>query len=235
MSLKYILLDLDDTVYDFHKAEHVAISKTLTEFGIEPTESVVRRYSEINNACWRMLEEGIMTREQILVERFRRLFAELSVECDPALVRISYEGNLSECAYMVDGAAELIDALRGRYVLAIASNGTARVQDRRIERGNIAPLFDYIFISERLGATKPSGRFFDLCLCAMGAENRDEVLILGDSLSSDIKGGIGAGIHTCHYNPRGIEYTHIIPEYSIRSLSELHSVIEKINGEGNND
>ena len=94
MAIKYILLDLDDTVYDFHKAEVLAISETLREFSVEPSDSVVKRYSEINRDCWRMLEEGIMTRDEILVERFRRLFAELSVECDADLVRIAYEKNL---------------------------------------------------------------------------------------------------------------------------------------------
>ena len=231
MAIKYILLDLDDTVYDFHKAEVLAISETLREFGVEPSDSVVKRYSEINRDCWRMLEEGIMTRDEILVERFRRLFAELSVECDADLVRIAYEKNLSECAIFVDGAAELIDSLRGKYTLAIASNGTARVQDKRIAKGNIAPLFDYIFISERLGATKPSPLFFDKCFELMGAKNPDEVIIVGDSLSSDIKGGINSGIHTCHFDKTGdTVYENIKPEYRITKLSELHSVLAELNG-----
>ena len=229
MAIKYILLDLDDTVYDFHKAEKWAIAETLSSFGIEPCDAVVSRYSEINKDCWRMLEEGIMTRDQILVERFRRLFAELSAECDADAVRISYEKNLSECAIFVDGALELIDSLRGKYVLAIASNGTARVQDKRIAKGNIAPLFDHIFISERLGATKPSNLFFDKCLSAMGAVNKDEVLIVGDSLSSDIKGGLNAGIHTCLFDKtNSFSDKEIIPEYRITKLAELHSVLEDI-------
>ena len=231
MAIKYILLDLDDTVYDFHKAEVLAISETLREFGVEPSDSVVKRYSEINRDCWRMLEEGIMTRDEILVERFRRLFAELSVECDADLVRIAYEKNLSECAIFVEGATELIDSLRGKYTLAIASNGTARVQDKRIAKGNIAPLFDYIFISERLGATKPSPLFFDKCFEIMGAKNPDEVIIVGDSLSSDIKGGINSGIHTCHFDKTGdTVYENIKPEYRITKLSELHSVLAELNG-----
>ena len=231
MAIKYILLDLDDTVYDFHKSEKLAISETLKSFGVLPSDTVVKRYSEINRDCWRMLEEGIMTRDEILLERFRRLFAELSVECDADLVRIAYEKNLSECAIFVEGAAELIASLRGKYILAIASNGTARVQDKRIAKGNISPLFDYIFISERLGATKPSPLFFDKCLITMGAGNRDEVLIVGDSLSSDIKGGLNSGIHSCHFDKTGdTVYKNITPEYRITKLSELHSVLADLNG-----
>ena len=230
MGIKYILIDLDDTVYDFHKAEKWAISKTLSGFGVEPTEAVVKRYSEINNDCWRMLEDGVMTREQILVERFRRLFAELSVLCDADEVRREYEKNLSGCAFFVEGALEMIRALYDKYVIAIASNGTARVQDKRIEKGGIAPLFHHIFISERVGAAKPSPLFFDNCLSAMGAENRAEVLIVGDSLTSDIKGGINAGIHTCHYDKSGSTvYEDIVPEYRISALSELESVLDGIN------
>ena len=228
------MLDLDDTVYDFHKAEKWAISETLSSFGIEPSEAVVLRYSEINRDCWRMLEEGIMSREEILVERFRRLFAELSVPCDADAVRVMYEKNLSECAIFVDGAIELIDSIKGKFVLAIASNGTARVQDKRIAKGNIAPLFDYIFISERLGATKPSKEFFDKCLSSMGAADTDEVIIVGDSLTSDIKGGINAGIHTCLFDPNGAYLTEKIkPEYRITKLSDLHSVIDDINNRRN--
>lgn len=230
MGIKYILIDLDDTVYDFQKAENLAIRKTLSGFGILPTDAVVKRYSEINKDCWRMLEDGTMTRDEILVERFRRLFSELSVDADSDRVRISYEENLSECAYFVDGALEMINSLRGKYTIAIASNGTARVQDKRIEKGNIAELFDYIFISERVGATKPSPLFFDSCLAAMGACNRDEVLILGDSLSSDIKGGINAGIHTCHFRKSGgADENGIKAEYTISRLSELGAVLDDLN------
>lgn len=236
MAIKHILIDLDDTVYDFHRAEKISISKTLAEFGVEPTEAVVKRYSVINSECWRMLEKGVMTREQILVERFKRLFDELGVGVNADEARRKYETNLSECAYTVEGAMELIHALRGegKYTVSIASNGTARVQDKRIAKGGIAPLFDRIFISERTGAAKPSLKFFDKCLEVLGAKDRREVIIIGDSLSSDIAGGIAAGIWTCHFNPKGkITVGEIKPDFSVSRLSDVLTVLDIINEKRN--
>lgn len=230
MAIKYILLDLDDTVYDFKCAERSAISLVLVEHGMAPEPRYIERYSEINRDCWRMLEEGKMEREQILVERFRRFFAELSVSCNPERVKDLYEKKLSESAVFVEGAEELIAGLRGKYTLAIATNGTARVQEKRISAGGLRDKVDYIFISEKLGHAKPSIKYFDACLAQLGAEQRAQVIIVGDSISSDIQGGINAGIHTCLFkrsgecSPEGVQ-----PEYTIGALCELWSVLDRIN------
>lgn len=230
MAIKNVFLDLDDTLFDFRRAERGAISATLSEYGIEPTDSVAARYSEINKECWRALEEGKMTRDRVLTHRFERLFAELSASADPALVRKNYEANLARGHYFMPGAKELIEELFGKYKLYITTNGTERVQVGRIGSSGIEKYFCDIFISERLGADKPSPIFFDKCFERMENAKREETIIVGDSLTSDILGGIGAGIHTCRFNPRGeAGSADIVPEYEISALSELAELLEKIN------
>ncbi len=227
--IKFVFLDLDDTIFDFHKAEKAAVSKTLEEFGIEANEAVVLRYSEINKQMWQRLERGELTREEVLVERFRSLFSELGVSCNANGVRKRYEELLAIGHYYIEGAHELLEELYGKYSLYLASNGTARVQNSRIASSDISKYFNEIFISEEIGYNKPSADFFRLCFERIDGFSKDEAIIVGDSLSSDILGGINAEIKTCLFNPHGKENkTDIKPHYEIRALSELPLLLSKI-------
>lgn len=229
MAIKHVLLDLDDTIFDFKRSERYSISLALSDVGIEPTDEVVSLYSSINRSCWEALERKEMTREEVLVKRFERLLSALGKEGEPERIKELYENTLSGCHFLVPGAVELIHSLRGRYTLSIASNGTARVQDKRIAKSTLAPLFDHIFISEKLGADKPSKIFFDKCLEALGNPDPCQVVIVGDSMSSDIKGGVLYGLHTIRFTPGGKgTYGDIRPEYEAVSLDEVPGIIEKI-------
>lgn len=229
MSIKNIFLDLDDTLLDFHKGENVAIRKTLAEFGAEPTEEVVALYRRINRSCWQAVEREEMNRDDILTLRFKLVFEKLGVKADEREIQYFYERRLSEECHFIDGARELLENLYGKYRLYITSNGTAFVQDRRIELSGIAKYFDDIFISEKLGAHKPSPVFFENCFARIPDIKKEETLIVGDSLTSDILGGINAGIHTCHFCPGGeVEYTDIKPEFVCKSLDELEKIIAEI-------
>ena len=140
--IKYVFLDIDDTLLDFGKAEAAAIKKTFERIGIPATEAVIRRYSEINDSQWALLEKGELTREQVLVRRFDILFDELGVRNVPSeMAQASYEYLLGIGHYFVDGAQELLEALKDEYELYIVSNGTAFVQDRRLKSSGIAPYF----------------------------------------------------------------------------------------------
>jgi 2-haloacid dehalogenase len=229
MSIKHVLLDLDDTLFDFHYSESVSLSRTLSQLDIDPSEENIALYSRINRTCWEALERGEMDREAVLTERFRIFFRALGKDRDPKKARTIYESLLSGCHHMLPGAMELIMGLEGRYTLSIASNGTAAVQDKRLAASGIIPLFDHIFISERMGADKPSSVFFDGCMAALGNPPKEEVIIVGDSLSSDIKGGVAYGIHTCFYNKKGVTDTMgVIPEYQATELSQIPDIISKI-------
>lgn len=228
--IKTVFLDLDDTILDFQLAEHKAIRAAFSEVGLEPSDELVARYIEINRSCWAALERGELEREEVLTRRFELLFSELGVDISPEETQRIYAARLGSFHDFLPGGKELLDELcaSGRYNLYIASNGILCVQAPRIEASGIARYFKDIFISEQIGYNKPSREFFDIAAERIEGYNPAEAIIVGDSLSSDIQGGINAGILTCHFNPRGIAYNRITPDYEIKDLSELLPLLDSI-------
>ena len=195
--IEFLLLDLDDTILDFHKAERIAIAKTICDFGVEPTEEVLSRYHVINKWHWEQLELGNMVREEVLVGRFAMLFAEKNVTVDPVRAARTYEKNLSIGHYFLPGAEETVDALSKKYRLFLVSNGTASVQKGRMTSANLYRFFEKVFVSQEIGHNKPAKAYFDACFAQIPDFDPAKAMIVGDSLSSDILGGINAGIKTC--------------------------------------
>lgn len=227
--IRNVLFDLDDTLFDFHKAEKIALTKTLVHFGIDPTEETLALYSTINAAHWKRLELGEISREEVKVGRYRELFKTIGVECDPVKATAYYESMLAIGHYFMPGAPELLEEIYRKYRLYIVSNGTAKVQEGRIGSSGIAKYMDGIFISQILGANKPDKQFFDICFAEIPDFSLSETVIIGDSLSSDIKGGINAGITTVWFNPKGIENDNDIkPDYTIKELSEVPGLLSQI-------
>ena len=229
MTRPIVLLDLDDTLLDFHKAEHIAIAKTFVHFGIEPEERIICRYSEINAAQWKRLERGEIDREQVLVGRFQLLFEELGLKYSSREAKGIYENFLSQGHYFIPGAEELLNALQGKYRLFICSNGTAVVQEGRLKSAGIGPYFEEIFISEEIGFNKPSAEFFERCFEKIPDFCRERTIMIGDSLTSDIQGGINAGIRTCWFNPQGRPGRgDIVPDHELGKLEQVPGLLEKI-------
>ena len=199
--IRFVLLDLDDTILDFHRAEAAAVRKTFLRLGIEPTEQIVHRYSEVNAAHWRMLERGEITRPQVLTGRFRQLFSEIGEDCNPEQTQQIYEAYLSQGHYFIPGAEQLLEDLHGKYLLYLVSNGNAAVQEGRLKSSGIEPYFEEVFISELIGADKPSRAFFDRCFARIPDFEPQQAILIGDSLTSDILGGVNAGVKTCWFNP----------------------------------
>lgn len=227
--IRNVLFDLDDTLFDFHKAEKIALTKTLVHFGIDPTEETLALYSTINAAHWKRLELGEISREEVKVGRYRELFKTIGVECDPVKATAYYESMLAIGHYFMPGAPELLEELYRKYRLYIVSNGTAKVQEGRIGSSGIKKYMDGIFISQILGANKPDKQFFDICFAEIPDFSLSETVIIGDSLSSDIKGGINAGITTVWFNPKGIENDNDIkPDYTIKELSEVPGLLSQM-------
>ncbi len=227
--IETLFIDLDDTILDFHKAEHVALQKTLESFGIESTEQICARYSQINREHWEMLERKELTREEVLVGRFATLFRELGVEADAALCAARYGENLAQGHYFMPGAYETIQKLFGKYRMYIASNGTKKVQESRLRSANISHFFEDIFISQDLKSNKPDKAFFDACFERIPDFCYAETMIVGDSLTSDILGGINAGITTCWVNPQHKPAENgIRPDYEIESLSQLPGLLASL-------
>ena len=226
--IEFLLLDLDDTILDFHKAERLAIAKTFEDFGISPTEEVLHRYHLINKSCWERLERKEWTREQVLVNRFALLFDEVGVKADPTACARAYEKNLSVGHYFLPGAEEAVAALSKKYRLFLVSNGTASVQKGRMTSANLYRFFETVFVSQEIGHNKPSKEYFDACFARIPGFDREKAMIVGDSLSSDIKGGINAGIRTVWVNPNHLDCGDIRPDYEIESLSRLEALLEEM-------
>lgn len=226
-----VFFDLDNTIFDFNKAEHIALAKTLEELGIPPSEETCARYSVINLAQWKLLEKGVITRREVKLRRFRLLFEELGVPAAPEEAAARYESLLGIGHYFMDGAEELLQTLYGNYRLYLATNGTAAVQKSRLSSADLERYFDGIFISEEIGFNKPDVRYFESCFARIPGFSRESSVIVGDSLSSDIQGGAGAGLRTIWFNPAGVPLSeasggeNIMPDREIRRLSELPQLL----------
>ncbi len=224
-----VFLDLDDTLLDFHKAEHIALSKALRDLGIEPNKEILDRYSIINGQQWRRLELGLATRLQVLTDRFTILFEEFGIDCSGEKARDLYEDYLCFGHYFIEGAPELLEALYGKYDLYIVSNGSAKVQASRMASADINRYFQEIFISEEIGSDKPSREFFDKCFSRIEGFDPEKAVIIGDSLSSDIQGGINAGLKTIWFNPRHLpEREDVKADYQVDELSKILALLDNI-------
>lgn len=235
-----ILLDADNTLLDFDAAENKALLETFTRYELPTDAATIQLYQDINTKLWKALERGEIKRDRIMSERFGRLLEKLGAD----LVRGKgqdmnryYLEQLSSHSDLIPGADDVLHELAEVATLAVVSNGFQKVQMRRIEASGLTQYLEDIFVSEKIGCDKPDRRFFDAALRQLEVENRARVLVVGDSLSSDIKGGINAGIDTCWYNPTGVENTTgITPTYEIRSLDELYKIVmepEELNNVGN--
>ena len=227
--MEFLFLDLDDTILDFHKAERLAISRTFRSFGLEPTDQVLERYHVINRQHWERLERGELTRDQVLTGRFQMLFEELGIPAQPQAVAKGYEHNLGLGHYFLPGAKEALDTLRGKYRLFLASNGTASVQHARLTSAGLYPYFEKVFVSQEIGHNKPSKEYFDCCFAQIPGFDPKKAMMVGDSLTSDILGGIRAGLKTCWVNPDHLPQREDIPaDYEIEGLNQLEALLETL-------
>ncbi len=225
---EFLFIDLDETVLDFHAEERIALCKTFLELGLDPTDQVLARYSQINREHWDRLERQEITREQVLVGRYHQLLAEYGIDRDAVQCARTYEKNLSISHCFLPGAEEALKSLSKRYKLYLASNGTEYVQVGRIASAGIEPYFQEIFISQRMGANKPSPDYFKACFAKIPGFAVDRALMVGDSLRADIGGAKAIGMATCWVNPKGELSGDMIPDYQIKALSELENLLNKI-------
>ena len=228
--LKSIFFDLDETLLDFTRAEAVALSRALRCFGREPTDQIIRRYHVLNISQWRLMEEGKLSREGVLTRRFELLFEEMGwpAEQVPAF-NDRYEIFLGQGHYFLPGAEDLLKELAPQYDLYLATNGASAVQRGRLKSAGIEPYFKGIFISGEVGYNKPSREYFQTAFAAIPNFDPAAAVIVGDSLTSDIRGGINAGLKTVWVNPSHKEnHTEAIPDYEIESITQLQSLLETL-------
>ena len=228
--IRYLFLDLDNTILDFSKAEAIAIRRTMAACGADPTDANAARYSAINDRHWKALERGELTRDQVVVGRFAAFFGELGIEVDAPAVAKTYETFLSQGHFFLPGAEETVkQKLYGRYKLYLASNGTAVVQKGRMTSADLYPYFEESFVSQELGHNKPSREYFEAAFARIPGFDPAECLMVGDSLTSDILGGKNAGLRTVWVNPgHQTAPDHLKPDYEIESLADLPALLEEL-------
>lgn len=221
-----LLFDVDDTLLDFKAAERLALRLLFEEQQIELTDEIEAHYKQMNQGLWRAFEEGRIDRDEAVNTRFSLLLKEYGHEVDGALLEQKYRGYLEQGHQLIDGAMEVVMELHGAYDLHIVTNGVSKTQDRRLRDSGLHPMFTSIFVSEDTGYQKPMKEFFDFVFARIPSFDPQQALIIGDSLSSDMKGGQLAGLDTCWFNPEGkANETDIIPTYEIRTLQELYQIL----------
>jgi 2-haloacid dehalogenase len=224
--LKYtwLLFDADDTLFDFPRAEANALRWTLEQSGLPFQPAYFEIYSRFNQQVWKEFERGELTALELRTKRFRLFFHEVGLAGDPETVSPLYLRNLALGSDLLPGAEEIIRAVQGRYHLALVTNGLKDVQRPRLERSVLRDSFERVFISEEVGAAKPSPAYFEAVFAGIGQPPKNSVLLIGDSLSSDMRGGVEYGIDTCWYNPAG-KTTELAVTYQIGQLPELLTLL----------
>ena len=225
---KYILWDVDGTVLDFLASEAYAIRFLFEKYNIgQCSDEMLKVYSEINAKYWRKLEREELTKQEILVMRFRDFFEMIGADVSLAeSFNKDYQVALGDHIEFVDKAEEILLSQKGRYTLVAVTNGTKVAQDKKLRLSELDKVFDAIFISEDVGVEKPKKEYFDHVFEKLGIKNKKEVLIIGDSLTSDMQGGLNAGIDTCWFNPTHKENTLDVPvTYEIASLAKLSEIV----------
>jgi 2-haloacid dehalogenase len=229
MKYEIIIFDADETLFDFRKSEKYAFENTMLEFNMEYDEDYhLKIYSDINKIIWNEFEEGLISQEKLKTERFKRLSDKLNIPFDEIKFSESYLKHLSNASFLYDDSVKLIESLNKDYRLSIITNGLNDVQDNRIRKSIISNYFEDIIISEVVKVAKPDPKIFELALNNINHTDKSKVLMVGDSLTSDIQGGINFGIDTCWYNPnRIINKTGIKPTYEISNLMDLPEILKK--------
>lgn len=223
---KTILWDVDGTLLDFLAAEKAALQSLFEEFGMgECTDELIARYSKINRGYWERLERGELTKPQVLVGRFQEFFEKEGFDSSIAAeFNEKYQLRLGDTIVYCDDSYEIIQSLQGKVKQYVVSNGTIIAQTKKLKLSGLGALMDGVFLSEQLGVEKPNMGFFDQVFEQIEPCEKDEILIVGDSLTSDIRGGNNAGIRTCWYNPRKETAQ---PGYQIDyEISDLHEIYE---------
>lgn len=225
MNYKMIIFDADDTLFDFSKAEEYAFRKAMEESNLVFEVKHLVIYKEINIAIWREFENGLITQKELKVDRFRRFLNKINETKDAYTFAESFMNNLEQASFLFEGAEELVEKLFETHRLIMVTNGLTRVQRTRVRKSIIAKYFEEIIISEEIGYAKPNPMIFEIGLKDIALPNKSEIIIIGDSLTSDIPGGIKYGIDTAWYNPDNhINDKGIKPTYEIKKLDEIHSI-----------
>ncbi|WHS50200.1 YjjG family noncanonical pyrimidine nucleotidase [Rothia sp. SD9660Na] len=227
MKYKFLLFDLDHTLLDFSAAEDVALTQFMESMQVADVAEAKTVYRTINQQMWKDLEKGLLTKAELVNTRFSRTFTELGRNEDGAALALRYQEMIGMQGHTFPGAEQLLATLADRgYEIYAATNGITYIQENRLRRSPIGPYFKKVFISEQMGTQKPEPAFYHRVSELITAFSPSQALMIGDSLTADIQGGINAGIDTAWYNPSGAPSpSQLQPTYTFSSYAELAELL----------
>ena len=222
----WLLFDADGTLFDYNRAEAFALEKTFQHVSAPFEQKYLDKYQQINRQIWQALERKQITPDVLRVRRFELLFEKLGIVISPVIFSEAYLKYLADCEELIEGAQEVLDALRAKYRFAVLTNGLQAVQHNRLAHSAIRDYIAALVISEEIGFAKPERGYFDAAFTRLGNPPKEQALMIGDSLSSDIQGASDYGIDTCWYNPqRQPRPTSPTITYEITHLRELITLL----------
>lgn len=233
--IKYILWDIDNTLLSFDLAEKAAMTNGFSKFNLDiKDDNALASYKVINDKYWKRLERGEMTRKQILGDRFREFFDFYNINYDDQMIddfNLYFQQEVGRQIFFNDKAWDTVGYLNKDYDQYAVTNGSKIAQDAKVVNSGLDKIFKKVFISENLGYDKPYKEFFDLVFEDIGSSKRDEYILIGDSLTSDMRGANNAGIKNIWYNPHAKKnHLDVKLDYTIHTLDQVPEILKKING-----
>lgn len=226
MHYTHLLFDLDNTLLDFTRSEAYALEETFSDFSLPYEQQYIDLYHGINRACWDAFEDGKMDLPTLRATRFAKFIEAMPLERDAERVGEAYLQHLGNTDFWVDGAKPLLDRLRPHFNIVLVTNGLKEVQWARLNRTGLVSYFEAIVISEEIGVSKPANAYFEHTFDQLKHPEKSQVLMIGDNLNSDIRGGNDFGLATCWYNPRQLNNeTDVRPSYEIQTLQTLENLV----------
>ena len=225
-NFKTLLFDADETLFDFQACAREALNKVFEKYNYALDDEITGVYKRINEDLWKQYEQGKMDRETVIYSRFGLLFKEIGIEDDGIAFEDDYQELLGMQHFFIEGAPEVVKNLYEKYDLYIVTNGVTATQLRRLKDSKLDQYMKKVFVSEETGYQKPMKEYFDYCFNKIENFELSRTLIIGDSLTSDIKGGNNAGIKTCWFNPGlKINDSDAKVDYEIQNLKELYHLL----------
>ena len=225
MRFRWMIFDADGTLFNYDRAEYYALRSTFLAFDYPFQDTYLQAYRHFNKLQWTAFEQGKLSLPTLKVRRFKCLLDELNIHTDPKAFSYAYLQHLSERHDLIDGAEALLKALAGQVGLVLMTNGIKEVQRSRLKLSSIGKYFSHIIISDEVGVAKPDRMIFEIAMEKMAETDKTSILMVGDNLSSDIKGGLDFGIQTCWYNPENKDNDpSIVPTFHITDLSEVLAI-----------
>ena len=223
---KIILIDLDNTLIDFNECARHSIMNAFEKLGLEYSDRVFETFICENVKIWKRLERGEITKPELRANRWNIILSRLGIDFDGTILEEMFENGVAQGAYAVDGAYGLLDYLYSKYKLYVVSNGFRFVQESRLKIGDFEKYFTDVFVSEDVGIPKPAKEFFDYCFENINNPPKEDVILIGDSITADILGGINYGMDTIWFNKNNEPLPeNINPNYTVNTLEEIKNIL----------